>query len=260
MRVQGRAFISNYTLDVWDRVTGRADPELPPRHLNISGDGPFREYGRNIVDLCATHGSLQRGDAVLDIGCGIGRTALAMTRFLEPSPGYVGFDVIKFAVEWCQRHIGRKYPGFSFFHADIYNKFYNPGGRIEADRYEFPFEAGRFSFAIATSLFTHVLPLTANNYLRQTGRVLGPDGRFLSTWFLLDGAESAGKMQFPYEFEEYALRSLHAPEQAVAYRKDYVERIFRNAGFAIEASYRGDWSGARAEVHSMQDVIVARRG
>jgi SAM-dependent methyltransferase len=262
MRVQGRVFLPNYLRDTWDRVTGRADPDLPPRHLNISGDGPFREYGQNIVNLCVTHAGLQADDSVLDIGCGIGRTALALAKFLAPSGRYAGFDVIKFAIDWCQRHIAGARGGFAFVHADIYNKFYNPGGGVEADEYQFPFRAGEFSFALATSLFTHVLPSTASHYLRETGRVVSPGGRFLSTWFLLGGESSAWgsqKMQFPYVFEEYALHSLHAPEQAVAYRRDFVERSFGEAGLVIEAVYRGSWSGVRAEAASMQDVIVARR-
>ena len=134
-RVQGRAFFPNYLLDTWDRVTGRADPDLPPRHLNISGGGPFREYGENIVKLCVTYGGLQADDSVLDIGCGIGRTALALTKFLAPSSHYAGFDVIGFAIEWCRQHVSRQHPGFTFVHADIYNKFYNPRGQVEAGLY-----------------------------------------------------------------------------------------------------------------------------
>ncbi len=62
---------------------------------------------------------------------------------------------------------------------------------------------------------------------------MSPGGCFLSTWFLLGGENRLGshKVQFPYAFEEYALHSLHAPEQAVAYRRDYVERSSGKRGW-----------------------------
>lgn len=66
---------------------------------------------------------------MLDVGSGIGRMARPLTKFLT-SGSYVGIDIVPRGIEWCQRHITSRYPNFTFQHADVYNKEYNPtGGR-----------------------------------------------------------------------------------------------------------------------------------
>lgn len=202
---------------------------------------------------------------MLDVGCGIGRTALAMTEFLSAPGSYSGLDVIDFAIRWCQSHIARRYPNFSFVHADVHNRAYNRRGRTPAERYSFPFEDASFTFSLASSLFTHLLPTATERYIAEVSRVLRAGGLFLSTWFLLDEVTDRGRatgnpvFRFAHEFAYHAQRSLHAPEQAVAYRADYVEKIFSDSGFVIESLRHGGWSGGMSEIDSAQDVIVARR-
>jgi len=202
---------------------------------------------------------------VLDLGCGIGRTALALTSFLRPESRYAGFDIIRFAVEWCRSNVAPQRLNFSFVHADVFNQTYNPKGKLTAEQYAFPFAEDSFSFAIATSLFTHLLVAATENYLREAARVLRPGGRFLSTWFLLDeqmlsgiGAGNA-KITFPHVRGECALHNCEAPEQAVAYRREALMRRFDLAGLAVQSVYRGDWSGTTKDCESFQDVIVATR-
>jgi SAM-dependent methyltransferase len=264
IRIQGLSFFRNYLLDLRDRIKGESDPDTPPRHLNISGAGPFRTFGCNTVDLCREHGTLAQDDVVLDIGCGIGRTALALGDYLTTGE-YYGFDVIGFAVKWCRKHIGTRHSNFHFAHADIFNLTYNPRGRVPAEKFMFPYADGAMSFALATSLFTHVMPAAAEHYIAQTSRVLKSGGRFLSTWFLLDDeveralSEGRTSIQFPHRFARHAQTSLHAPEQAVAFPRSLVVSAFERNGFVLERVFRGDWTGTGDNIDSMQDVIVARR-
>ncbi len=265
IRIQGRTFFQNYWLDLRDRVLGTVDREIPPRHLNISGDGPFRAYGENTVALCRELAGLQPNNSVLDIGCGIGRTALALSKFLSSDGRYLGFDIIEFAIQWCRRHISVQHSNFRFVHADVFNHFYNPRGSTAPEQYAFPCSTGEFSFALATSLFTHVLPATAANYVREMSRSLTPRGRCVSTWFLLDEVSESQiqtgdpKFSFPHRFEAHAQLSLDAPELAVAYPRGRVERMFDEAALRITGLYRGNWSGSVEPAHSMQDLIVAER-
>ncbi len=134
IRIGGRSYFNNCLLDLRNWARGEGDPELPPARLNISGDGPFRELGIHNLMLCRELAHLNAGDAVLDLGCGIGRTALAMKGFLSSQGRYVGVDVVKFAIRWCNANIARRHANFSFFHLDIYNKTYNPRGKLSADR------------------------------------------------------------------------------------------------------------------------------
>jgi hypothetical protein len=86
VRLQGPLYLVNYIRDLYDEWTGHAEPEIPPRRLNISEGGSFRALGEHNLSLCKIYGQLKPNDAVLDVGCGIGRTALPLTRFLAP-PG-----------------------------------------------------------------------------------------------------------------------------------------------------------------------------
>jgi len=265
VRIQGVSYFRNYALDLRDKLNNQVDPEIPPRHLNISGAGPFRTFGKNTVDLCRQHASLMPDDVVVDIGCGIGRTALALSHYLTNGE-YYGFDVIEFAIEWCRNHIAAQHRNFHFAHADIFNLTYNPRGKVKAERFVFPYPDAAASFALATSLFTHVLPDTLENYIAQTGRVLKPGGRFLSTWFLLDErteramSEGQTSLDFQHRFGRHAQASLHSPEQAVAFPRSDVEKMFEKHGFFIHGNYPGDWTGiSDKKIHSMQDLIVAIR-
>ena len=81
----------------------------------------FMLYFRLLCDLKPT-------ESILDIGCGCGMMALALTNYLQPTASYTGFDISKKAIQWCQKNISSRFPNFHFFHADIYNEHYNPGG------------------------------------------------------------------------------------------------------------------------------------
>lgn len=264
VRIQGRSFFRHFALDLRDLVSGKRDRRVPPRQLNISGDGPFREYGRKTVELCRKYANLSSRDLVLDVGCGIGRTALALTEFLDGGT-YCGFDVIAFAVRWCRRHITPAHQNFRFLHADVFNLTYNPRGKTAPEAYVFPFPDQSFTFVIATSLFTHVLPATLENYICQIGRVLKPGGHCFSTWFLLDEeseiaiSSGASLFRFPHRFGQHAQAALHAPEQAVAFPRSYVVSLFESNGMRVESVCHGDWVGHQTGLESMQDVIVAVR-
>jgi SAM-dependent methyltransferase len=265
-RIQGpRQYATNLFLDAGDFLLNRTRSDEPPRRLNISGTGSFRELGDHNVFLCREYGNLRATDRVLDIGCGIGRTALALARFLEPPGSYVGLDTVPFALRWCRRNITSKHPNFEFIHADIFNRMYNPRGTLSPDTYSFPFAEASFTFCIATSLFTHLLPGAVEQYINEAARVLRPGGTFLSTFFLLcpetSAPRKAGSSQFDFQhrFERHAQRSLHAPEQAIAYDLDYVRELYANAGLEISGIHFGGWSGCKQSINSGQDLIIGTR-
>src|SRR3954468_24069020 len=87
----------------------------------------FREVGEQLVGVFKLHAGLKPTEDILDVGCGIGRVAIPLTQYVT-SGSYNGFDIIKHGIEWCQTKITASYPRFRFFHANIYNKYYNPGG------------------------------------------------------------------------------------------------------------------------------------
>ncbi len=264
VRIQGLSTYSkNFVLDMRDMLSGNRDSTTPPRRLNVSGEGSFHDLGLHNDSLCRTFGHLKADDRVFDLGCGIGRLAIAMESFIEPPGSYVGLDIIRFAISWCQNHISSRNPNFRFVHADIFNFMYNGQGKIAPDRFSFPFPTESFSFCLATSLFTHLLPAAVDQYLREVARVMTPGGSFLTTWFLLCdetiSSMEAGMSQlnFPYKFVHHAQRSEHAPEQAVAFELDYLRGLYAAAGLAIDGVHFGGWSGYPGSIDSGQDLLIA---
>jgi SAM-dependent methyltransferase len=139
---------------------------------------------------------------------------------------------------------------FLSFIIQIFNYVYNPKGYLSPKNYRLPFSNMFFTFALANSLFTHLLPPATKNYIAEISRVLKPGGRCLSSWFLIDTNHSeewntsVQSVTFPFLFEYHAQHSLYAPEQAVAYRLPYLTTLLLQQSLAIEGIYFG---GGRAD-------------
>jgi SAM-dependent methyltransferase len=257
-------FLYYLPVDAFDSLRGR-DPMIPPRSLAFIGSGDFETIGKEFFDYFVRLGKLKPTDKVLDIGSGTGRMAVPLTRYLSGSGEYWGFDVVKKGVDWCNRSISRRYPGFHFLHGDICNKCYNPRGRFSDGEYRFPFESGTFDFVFLTSVFTHLLPDGLENYISEMSRVLKPGGRSLSTFFLLTDearrllAEGRSRLDFRFEHGGCLTIDRDVPELSIAYDEDRVRGFFEAAGLEIEPPVRyGSWPG-RSEFLSFQDIILASR-
>jgi ubiquinone/menaquinone biosynthesis C-methylase UbiE len=216
---------------------------------------------RHFVDLA----HLQPGHKVLDVGCGVGRVAVALTSFLSPEGEYWGLDITKRGIQWCRKEITARYPNFRFEWCDVYNKVYNPAGKLSAKTYTFPFADGTFDFVFLTSVFTHMLPLDFERYLSESARVLKPGGTCLATFFLLNDesrkliAAGSSKEQFAHEIEGCWVADKNVPEAAVAYDERHVRQLHEKCGFHSDTSiFYGAWCGRSAFV-DYQDMIVARK-
>jgi SAM-dependent methyltransferase len=126
-------------------------------------------------------------ESVLDFGCGCGRIARQLIQQDPPPRRYLGLDVHRGMIQWCQRHLAPHAPGFRFEHHDAFQLAFNSGG--QRTPVAFPAPAAAFSLVIAWSVFTHLLEPQVDHYLREVARVLRRDGYFFSTWFLFDKSE-----------------------------------------------------------------------
>jgi SAM-dependent methyltransferase len=242
--------------DLADAVSGRRDRLTPPRRLSLYvGDGDFRATGEEFLGLFSELAGLGAEDRVLDIGCGIGRMARVLVPVLRPPGSYDGFDVAAAGIEWCRgRYRGTPAP-FRFEHADLHNSIYNPDGRGDPRDYRFPYSDGQFDLAVATSVYTHLRPDAADNYLAEAARVLASGGRLFATWFLFDDPQHP-----PPQFTRHgdaAVADPGAPEAAIAYPEAWLRERLAAAGLALDAIRPGTWRGGSGA--TFQDVVIAHR-
>ncbi len=251
-----------FGLDMLDYILGRRDELMPPRRM---GGCDYKESGKEFLSYLTELGGVKPTDKVLDVGCGPGRIAVALTQHLANQGSYEGLDIDREAITWCQNHITPRYPNFRFQWVDVYNTMYNPAGQQGASAYRLPFEDSSFDCVCLTSVFTHMLPEDMQHYFSEIGRVLRRGKTCLMTFFLLNEeslrflAAGSSTLNFPFEVDGVRVNNQRLPEAAVAYEEAYVRRLYEKSGLAIlEYIHYGSWCG-RSSYMSHQDVILAIR-
>lgn len=251
-----------------ERVLGRHDPLVPPGRLMFVGGTrrDFRSLGNKWVQTFIRVAELKPDEQVLDVGCGNGRMAVALTQYLSPQGRYEGFDIVKAGIDWCEHNISTRFTNFGFRHADVHNAEYNPGGRLDGSQYRFPYPDESFDFVFLTSVFTHMLPRDVRHYTTEVGRVLKPTGRCLSTFFLMnpearqliDSGAVGSERSFRCNCGEHWTMGQEVAEAAVAYSEESVRELFRNAGLFVQRVLYGAWCGRPnpSSSHS-QDIVLA---
>ena len=123
-------------------------PPLPGEDLQLgvgseTGMG-YLKTGAVVQAALMERANLQPTSAVLDIGCGSGRMARHFVDYLQPPGRYVGMDIQKSFIDWCNENLASENSAFEFHHQDIFNGGYNPEGTTLASEYRFPFGDGSF--------------------------------------------------------------------------------------------------------------------
>jgi SAM-dependent methyltransferase len=256
-------FARGSLVDAAEWAAGRRRPLTPPRrlwHLIGSGRMDFHGSGDLLREWLVEQG-LTAEDHVLDVGCGLGRLAVALTGYLTPSGSYDGFDIMPAVIGWCRRAFAA-YPNFRFQLVDVKSRRYRRGGAAQASGFVFPYPDATFDLVFLGSVFTHLMPDDMANYLAETARVLKPGGRGVISYYLISPerraeiARGGGAFSFRHAGDGYWAEDAALPEAAIAYDDAEIAALFEANGLDLVARYDGQW--ASAPIHS-QDVLVGRK-
>jgi SAM-dependent methyltransferase len=247
-------------LDLIDSARGL---DLPPHRLRgFVGDGDFTSTGEQHLRYFVEYGKLRPEQKVLDVGCGVGRMALPLTRYLSPQGEYYGFDPTADGVAWCTEHITSRYPNFHFEVADLHNEFYNPKGKYSPENFRFPYQDDSFDFIFLTSVFTHLFPDALSNYFSEITRVLRQGGRSFITYLLMNADSIAlikdgrSKLNFTHALKGCWTAFPDNPEAGLAFDEAVIRSLYQAGPMKIEDVNCGGWCGRESSYGGYQDLIV----
>jgi SAM-dependent methyltransferase len=202
---------------------------------------------------------------VWDVSCGYGNVEIALEN--RSWRGHlIGTDIFKPCITWAQNNITRRNPGFTFYHADIYNVDYWPKGKQTSEEWLAAFDERDFDLVMAKSLFTHMLPQEFELYLKNISSRLKSGGKAVFTFFLLNDQQrqlhKGNKCSMDFLSmdgdQRFRVQKLSAPTAAVGYEESYLRERFLANAIHIETIHYGAWSGVENPL-SGQDVVILKK-
>jgi SAM-dependent methyltransferase len=241
--------------------------ELPVGLVNLTGGGvdTWDIISRGHMEEYARYCPIEPHHTVLEPGCGVGRDAISLTKVLGKNGRYIGIDIIKPSIEWCQQNITPKQPNFVFHYLDIQSQIHNPGGQSATTSYVLPASTLSVDRIVLHSVFTHMFRDDIVHYLREFARVLRPGGLVMASVFVMsdEALEMAAKTNGPLKFEHKLgdgcyINDPEYPEGAVGYTMPALEAILKSGGMRLaQPIHYGFWCG-RENVKDGQDILVLR--
>jgi SAM-dependent methyltransferase len=245
------------------------DYRLPVHLLILTGGGVdmLGAIGEKHVSNYAQFMGLAEGCTALEIGCGIGRDAFQLVNRQPPIGRYIGIDVTRDSILWCQKNITTRYPNFVFHHLDAKHELYNPLGSKTSMDFQLPAKDGSVDRIFLGSVFTHLFEEEITHYMKEIRRVLRPDGLAYATFFLyseeiIEAARrtkrSPNGLMFEHAYGDGCYISDAAyPTGSVAFTDQAIHRMMANANLKLARPYLpGWWSGFFEEAEDGQEVAI----
>ncbi len=226
------------------------------------GGKRFAKNGRVLQSLLQQHCEITPSSDILEIGCGCGRTAIALSEYLEDG-SFVGMDIEQTSLKACADNKKLQREGFKFDFLDVQNDEFNPNGKHKADEYRFPYDDNSFDNIFLVSVFTHMLTNDVIHYIDEISRLLKPGGcAFITTFLMDDGTESEG-LSFPFKEQDHFYATEEMPEIAVGYLKSFYDHNFLKSGlYEKKSPVFGKWRSPQ-ELSNIgdfsQDIVLYQK-
>lgn len=229
------------------------DTVLPAKYWRFCGpefsqDGYFLASAIAEAQRLINSFGLTANSSVLDIGCGFGRLPIGLVKQVENLHQYVGIDVSKKAIRWCQRFITTRQPNFQFIHIDVKNTRYNPRGQAINTAFQLPFADQSFDIIYLYSVFSHMGLEDVRVYLQEFRRLLKLSGKIFLTTFI-----ETAVPDFTVNPENYRTEKWQGPLHCVRFNKTYFANLLAEYGFQID---RFDYE---AEANGQSGVFISRQ-
>jgi len=239
--------------------------------LTGGGTDDWKQISDYHVEMYRKYTPLNQNDVVLEVGSGVGRDAIQLTKILSPKGSYVGFDIIKPSIEWSTNNITKKFKNFTFRYYDIESQIHNSGGKINTTDIKLPAKDNSVDRIFLHSVFTHMYEKDIQHYLKEFNRVLKSDGLVIASFFIMDtealnslskGRSNGGRhpLSFKYKIDKHCyINDKNYPEGAIGYTPKKIRSMLRKANMGLHGQHvhRGVWSGL--EGSNGQDILVLEK-
>lgn len=261
---RSRELLLRFLVDPLDRIYLLASGKRswPPYSLrrHVGAPAKFAVAARQTEEWMNRFGLLPSNASVLDIGCGCGAMVPIFARLLDAQSQYLGFDVHPPSIAYCRRAFAGD-PRFRFELADLSSPYGRSLGQ-DADGYRFPLADGEIDFVLAKSVFTHLQPAAAQQYLSEIARVLKPAGRALVSAFLFTLPPSEALLAAlphpPLPETKVRWRVAAKPEAAIGFEGALFLDWIAAAGLKAAHFVPIFWPG-QSSVAAGQDLLVLER-
>jgi SAM-dependent methyltransferase len=175
--------IANKTKEEWAKIFSKACHG----HILWNGNAPdpsnpihAYDTAHNFVSHAIHLGFFNKGNHILDLGCGNGRFGIC---FSEMDVTYEGVEPMKECVDFCKEAFF-DYPHLNFNHTPVNSPDYGLSGNVEPLNFKLNYPDSFFDDVICYSVFTHLQTLdVAKNYIKEIKRVLKPNGNLFITFY-----------------------------------------------------------------------------
>ena len=245
--------------------------DIPVHLMKLTGGGidTFERIAIEHIKILSELVGLSSEQVILEIGCGIGRDAIPLTELISKRGSYIGIDIYKKSIDWCNQNIAANNSQFKFNFWDIRDDWFNPGGLKSLKDFKIEAQSDSIDRIFLQSVFTHLIESDVQYYFNEFSRVLKSDGKIYSTFFIIDEdviskQSSSSYITFNHEVgagegEGVWVHDSIRPAIAVGYTLEAVQRMASKSGLKVDRVAYGCWAGRSGEIIGGQDSVVFSR-